>query len=86
MDNFTNIEIKIKNIIWYGFSMIPYKNDVVHLKFVAIHKNTSKLYSKIYPILGYYGFTTTRYKVKAKTTKILKCIKTLLTVKRLMLL
>ena len=41
IDNFTNIEIKIKNIIWYGFSMIPYKNDVVHLKFVAIDKSIS---------------------------------------------
>ena len=66
--------------------MIPYKNDVDHLKFVAIHKNISKLYSKTYPIFGYYSFTTTIYKVKAKATKILKCIKTLLTVKRLMLL
>ena len=61
--------------------MIPYKNDVDHLKFVAIHKNISKLYSKTYPIFGYYSFTTTIYKVKAKATKILKCIKTLLTVK-----
>ena len=41
IDNFTNIEITIKNIIWYGFSMIPYKNDVVHLKFVAM--------TRIYP-------------------------------------
>ena len=41
IDNFTNIEITIKNIIWYGFSMIPYKNDVVQLKFVAI--------TRIYP-------------------------------------
>ena len=33
--------------------MIPYKNDVVHLKFVAINKNISNLYPRIYPILGY---------------------------------
>ena len=41
--------------------MLPNKNDVVHLKFVAIHKSISKLHSKIYPILGYYSFTTTIY-------------------------
>ena len=61
IDNFTNIDIKIKNIIWYDFSMIPCKSDVAHLKFVAMDKNISNLYPRIYPPLGYYSFATTTY-------------------------
>ena len=41
--------------------MIPYKNDVAHLKFVAIDKNISNLYPRIYPALGYYSFATTTH-------------------------
>ena len=54
IDNFTNIEIKIKNIIWYGFSMIPNKSNVAHLKFVAIDKNISNLVTTALPQLYIY--------------------------------